>query len=226
MSYLFSLLTIVAFFVAIRLSRKLKSSIFNPFILALLMIIAVLWFGDFSYQDYYQGNQPVNSLLNLSIVALALPFYEQLPQIRRKWKQITLLCLLSAFLTMLSGMLLARLFGGNEEIVASIAGKSVTMPIALLISQELGGNNALTGIGVMIAGLTGAVFGTILLGLIKIRQSYAIGLSMGAVSHALGTARSMEISNETASYAAIAFVLCGIFSSFIAPIVYKLVLLS
>lgn len=225
MSYLFSLLTIVAFFVAIQLSRKLKSSIFNPFVLALLMIIALLWLGDFSYEAYYQGNQPVNSLLNLSIVALALPFYEQLPQIRREWKQITLLCLLSAFLTMLSGMLLARLFGGNEDIVASIAGKSVTMPIALLISQELDGNNALTGIGVMIAGLTGAVFGTMLLGLIKIRQAYAIGLSMGAVSHALGTARSMEISNETASYAAIAFVLCGIFSSFIAPIAYKLALL-
>lgn len=225
MIYLFSLLTVIAFLLAIRLSRLLKSSIFNPFILALLMIIAVLWLGDFSYQDYYQGNQPLNSLLNLSIVALALPFYEQLPQIRRKWKQILILCFASAFLTMFSGMLLAHLFGGNEEIVASIAGKSVTMPIALLISQELGGNNALTGIGVMVAGLTGAVFGSILLGLIKIKRHYAIGLSMGAVSHALGTARSMEISNEAASFAAIAFVLCGVFSSFIAPIVYKLVLL-
>lgn len=225
MIYLFSLLTIIAFLVAIRTSRLLKSSIFNPFILALLMIIGVLWLGDFSYQDYYQGNQPLNSLLNLSIVALALPFYEQLAQVRRKWKQILALCFASSILTMASGMILARVFGGNAEIVASIAGKSVTMPIALLISQELSGNNALTGIGVMIAGLTGAVFGTILLGLTKIKRHYAIGLSMGAVSHALGTARSMEISNEAASFAAIAFVLCGVFSAFIAPLVYQFVLM-
>lgn len=225
MIYLFSVLTIISFLVAIRFSRLLKSSIFNPFILALLMIIGVLWLGGFSYQDYYAGNQPLNSLLNLTIVSLALPFYEQLPQIRRKWKQILVLCFISSFLTMMSGMYFAWWLGGNEEIVASIAGKSVTMPIALLISQELGGNNALTGIGVMIAGLTGAVFGTILLGLIKIKRHYAIGLSMGAVSHALGTARSMEISNETASFAAIAFVLCGVFSSFIAPLVFRLVIM-
>ncbi|RRN04616.1 LrgB family protein [Bibersteinia trehalosi] len=224
MTYLFSGLTIMAFLIAIRLSRLLKSSIFNPFILALLLIIAVLLLGDFSYQEYYAGNQPLNSLLNLSIVALALPFYEQLHQVKRKWKQILALCFISAVLTMLSGMYLAKLFGGSEEIIASIAGKSVTMPIALLISQELGGNNALTGIGVMIAGLTGAVFGTMLLGTLKVKRLFAIGLSMGAVSHALGTARSMEIGNEAASFAAIAFVLCGVFSSFIAPLLLRLIL--
>lgn len=224
MIYLFSLLSIVAFFLAIRLSRLLKSSILNPFILALLMIIAVLWLGDFSYQDYYQGNQPLNNLLNLSLVALALPFYEQLPQIRRKWKQILVLCFVSAILMMLSGMLFAKWLGGSEEIVATIAGKSVTMPIALLISQELGGNQTLTGISVMIAGIIGSGFGIMLLGLIKVRQAYAIGLSMGAVSHAVGTARCMEVSNETASFSAISFVLCGVFSAFVAPMVYWIVM--
>lgn len=225
MIYMFSLLSIVAFLVAIRLNQLLKSSIFNPFILALLMIITVLWLGDFSYQAYYQGNQPLNNLLNLSLVALALPFYEQLPQIRRRWKQILVLCFVSSIFMMLSGMLFAKWLGASTEIVASIAGKSVTMPIALLISQELGGNPTLTGISVMIAGLTGSVFGIALLGLVKIRQAYAIGLSMGAISHAVGTARCMQISNETASFSAIAFVLCGVFSAFVAPIVYKLALL-
>lgn len=221
MNLLFSLLTIGLFFLAIHLSRRLKSALFNPFIIALLMIVGVLVWFDVPYQTYYQGNVPLNSMLNLSIVALALPFYEQFPQVKRQWKQILLICSLSALLTLLSGMLLAVWFGGGQESVASIAGKSVTMPMALLISDALNGNPALTGIGVMIAGLTGSVFGLVLLKLFGIKQHAAIGLSMGAVSHALGTVRSMEVGPQAASYASIAFVLCGVISSFLAPLAFR-----
>jgi predicted murein hydrolase (TIGR00659 family) len=219
------LLTILAFLGAIRLNRYLKSSILNPFVLALLFILGTLFATNISYETYYQGNQPLTSLLNLAIVTLALPFYEQFPQVRKKWKEIVIICTFSGIFTMLSGMVLALLFGGDQEIVASMAGKSVTMPIALLIDKEVGGNPALTAIGVMIAGLTGAICGISLLRLLGLHDPKVIGLGMGAISHALGTVRCFDESEETGSYSAIAFILCGVLSAFIAPLAYRLTLI-
>ncbi|EFN02817.1 Murein hydrolase regulator LrgB [Actinobacillus pleuropneumoniae serovar 13 str. N273] len=84
MIYLYSCLTVLAFLIGQRISQKLKSSVLNPFVIALTLVITVIVIGKVPYTDYYQGNFPINNLLGVSVVALALPFYEQLPQIRKK----------------------------------------------------------------------------------------------------------------------------------------------
>lgn len=224
MIYGYALLTLITFYLGFRLSRKLKSSIFNPFLITLTLLIVILVAGNVSYSDYYQGNFPLNSLINLSVVALAIPLYEQLPQIRQQWREILLITVFGTFFAIFSGMLLALILGGNQEIIASIAGKSVTMPIALAISDELSGNATLSAMGVVIAGLLGSVFGLLIMKLGKIKNPQAIGLAMGIVSHALGTARVMEQNSETGSYSSMALVLCGIFSALCAPIAFRLTL--
>ena len=95
MIYLFSILTIFAFLVGQQVSKKLRSNVLNPFLIALVIVVALLYFVDIPYQSYYQGNFPLNNLLGISVVALALPFYEQLPQIRKKWKPIVAVLLFS-----------------------------------------------------------------------------------------------------------------------------------
>ncbi|WP_373778666.1 CidB/LrgB family autolysis modulator [Glaesserella sp.] len=222
--YGYSLLTLLAFFLGSRLSKRLKSSIFNPFIITLCLIVAVLLGANIPFDEYYQGNLPINNLLGVSVVALAVPFYEQLPQIRKHWKKITVIVVTATFLTMLSGILLAIAFGANHEIVASLLPKSVSTPIAIAIAKEIGGHSAISAVAVVIAGITGSAFGIAILQWLKVNNTRAIGLSMGAVSHALGTARSMEYSIKAGSYASVALVLCGILSSLIAPIMFKWVL--
>lgn len=221
--YLYSLLTIAVFTIGILLNKRLKSSILNPFILAFLLLVGVLLLGDIPFHDYYQGNAPLNQLLGVSVVALAVPFYEQLPQIRKQWKTILLIVLIATLFAMLSGIALGLLFGATKEIIAALLPKSVTTAIAVVITEELGGEPALASIGVIIAGLTGSVFGYVLLKRINVQRTEAIGLSIGAASHALGTARIMEHSIKAGSYSSVALVLCGILSSIIAPLVFKLV---
>ena len=219
MIYLFSLLTIFAFLAGQQISRKLRSSVLNPFLIALVIVVALLYFLDIPYYSYYQGNFPLNNLLGVSVVALALPFYEQLPQIRKKWKPIVAVLLFSTFVAMFTGVFFAVILGAHQDILATIIPKSVSTPIAIAIAGQIGGSSAITAVGVMIAG---SVFGFSILHWLGVRNVRAIGLTMGSVSHALGTGRCMEYSVKTGSYSSIALVACGVLSSIFAPIMYKL----
>lgn len=224
MIYLYSCLTVLAFLIGQRISQKLKSSVLNPFVIALTLVITVIVIGKVPYTDYYQGNFPINNLLGVSVVALALPFYEQLPQIRKKWRQITLVVVFGTCFTMLTSVFFAVLLSASPDILAAIVPKSVSTPIAIAIATQIGGSSAITAVGVLVAGLLGSVFGFAVLHRIGVRNVRAIGLSMGAVSHALGTGRCMEYSIKTGSYSSIALVLCGVLSSVLAPFVFKLVM--
>lgn len=224
MIYVYTLLTICAFIGGMFIHQKIKSTLFNPFLIALLILIVVLLVSKIPYSTYYQGNFPLNNLINLSVVALALPLYEQLPQMRKQWRAILIITVLGSLLAMLSAMLFALFLGGNAELIASIAGKSVTMPIALAVSDELSGNAALSAMGVVIAGLLGSIFGLIILKLGRITHPQAAGLAIGIVSHALGTACAMEHNTQMGSYSSMALVLCGIFSALLAPLSFKLTL--
>lgn len=223
MIYAYSLLTIAAFWGALQINKRLQSVVFNSFILTVLILIGVLLLAKIPYDDYMAGNAPLNNLLGLSVVALALPLYEQLRQIAAYWKIILLITTVASLLSMLTGAGLALLFGASPEIVATVLPKSVTTPIAMAISQNIGGVPAVAAVGVVVAGLQGSVFGYLVLKKLNLKYSEAIGLSVGAVSHALGTVSCMEIEAKAGSYSSIALVLCGIISSILAPLVFNLI---
>ena len=223
MIYAYSLLTIAAFWVALQINKRLQSVVFNSFILTVLILIGVLLLAKIPYDDYMTGNAPLNNLLGLSVVALALPLYEQLRQIAAYWKIILLITTVASLLSMLTGAGLALLFGASPEIVATVLPKSVTTPIAMAISQNIGGVPAVAAVGVVVAGLQGSVFGYLVLKKLNLKYSEAIGRSVGAVSHALGTVSCMEIEAKAGSYSSIALVLCGIISSILAPLVFNLI---
>jgi len=223
MIYAYSLLTIAAFWGALQINKRLQSVVFNSFILTVLILIGALLLAKIPYDNYMTGNAPLNNLLGLSVVALALPLYEQLRQIAAYWKIILLITTVASLLSMLTGAGLALLFGASPEIVATVLPKSVTTPIAMAISQNIGGVPAVAAVGVVVAGLQGAVFGYLVLKKLNLKYSEAIGLSVGAVSHALGTVSCMEIEAKAGSYSSIALVLCGIISSILAPLVFNLI---
>ena len=223
MIYAYSLLTIAAFWGALQINKRLQSVVFNSFILTVLILIGALLLAKIPYDNYMKGNAPLNNLLGLSVVALALPLYEQLRQIAAYWKIILLITTVASLLSMLTGAGLALLFGASPEIVATVLPKSVTTPIAMAISQNIGGVPAVAAVGVVVAGLQGSVFGYLVLKKLNLKYSEAIGLSVGAVSHALGTVSCMEIEAIAGTYSSIALILCGIISSILAPLVFNLI---
>ncbi|TCP90106.1 putative murein hydrolase (TIGR00659 family) [Cricetibacter osteomyelitidis] len=226
MIYLLTLLTILAFTLAVKINTKLKSVILNSFVLSVLILIALLLSFDIPYDTYMQGNAPLNNLLGVGVVALALPFYEQLPQIRRQWRGILLVTTVACVFSMLTGAGLALLLGASPEIVASVLPKSVTTPIAMEIAKNVGGQPAIAVVGVIVAGLQGSIFGYVVMKKLGMQYEESVGLSIGAVSHALGTASLMSQAQKAGSYSSLSLVLCGILSSLLAPFVFKLIYLA
>ncbi|MDG2942832.1 CidB/LrgB family autolysis modulator [Exercitatus varius] len=226
MIILFSLLTIAAFFVALQINKRLKSMLLNTFILTVLILVGILLATDVPYDTYMKGNAPLNNLLGVSVVALALPLYEQLHQIAARWQAVLLTTLLASVLAMVSGAGAAMLLGANPEIVATVISKSVTTPIAMEVSKHLGGVPAVAAVGVILAGLQGSMFGYLIMKKLRIKNHEAIGLAVGSMSHALGTVSLMEVDPRAGSYSSISLVLCGIISSLLAPLVFNLIYFS
>ncbi|QEH45680.1 CidB/LrgB family autolysis modulator [Aggregatibacter actinomycetemcomitans] len=221
--YFYTLLTIVAFALAVKINKRWKSVVLNSFVLTVLILVAVLLIFKLPYGSYMEGNAPLNNLLGVSIVALAIPLYEQLRQIRNYWQIILTTTVAASVLSMLSGGIFALLLGAQPDIVATVLPKSVTTPIAMAVSENLGGIPSVAAVGVVVAGLQGSIFGYLLLTKIGLKNKEAIGLSVGAVSHALGTVSCMENDKKAGSYSSISLVLCGIISSILAPLIFKLI---
>ena len=218
--YAYTLLTILAFTLAVKINQRWKSVVLNSFVLTVLMLVAVLLVFHLPYDSYMAGNAPLNNLLGVSIVALAVPLYEQLRQISRHWQIILITTVSASLLAMFSGAALALLLGAKPDIVATILPKSITTPIAMAVSENLGGIPSVAAVGVVVAGLQGSI---LLLKKIGLKNQEAIGLSVGAISHALGTVSCMENNAKAGSYSSISLVLCGIISSILAPLVFKLI---
>ena len=223
--YLYTILTIFGFWLALQISKRWKSMIFNTFVLTVSILVLILVVGDIPYDDYMVGNAPINNLLGVSIVALALPLYEQLRQIAKQWKIILSVVTLASLFSMFTGAIFAIILGASPEMVATVLPKSITTPIAMEVSSHLGGIPAVTAVGVIVAGLQGSVFGYLILKKLGIKQQEAVGLSVGAVSHALGTVSCMEADPKAGSYSSISLVLCGIMSSILAPLVFHVICL-
>ncbi|EFO3380292.1 CidB/LrgB family autolysis modulator [Escherichia coli] len=217
-------LTLIVFFAARKLAARYKFPLLNPLLVAMVVIIPFLMLTGISYDSYFKGSEVLNDLLQPAVVALAYPLYEQLHQIRARWKSIITICFIGSVVAMVTGTSVALLMGASPEIAASILPKSVTTPIAMAVGGSIGGIPAISAICVIFVGILGAVFGHTLLNAMRIRTKAARGLAMGTASHALGTARCAELDYQEGAFSSLALVLCGIITSLIAPFLFPIIL--
>jgi len=211
--------TLVLYWLLRELQIRAKSPLLNPVLLAIIILVPLLIYLKIPYQQYMKGGQVINFFLEPAVVALAYPLYQQLELIRAQWKALLLTCLAAVLLAMGSVLLLGWGLGGNRQVLLSLAPKAVTTPIAMGVSDRIGGIPALTAVLVLVAGFTGALVGPTLLNLARVKSPQARGLAMGAASHAVGTARMVEESAEAAAFSGLALSLCGIITAIVAPLV-------
>jgi predicted murein hydrolase (TIGR00659 family) len=218
-------LTIAVFFAARRLAAKYRMPLLNPLLTSMIAIIVFLLLTHISYVHYFAGSKVLNDLLKPAVVALAFPLYEQLHQIRARWKSIISICFVGSLTAMITGTVIALWMGATPEIAASILPKSVTTPIAMAVSQSINGIPAITAVCVIFVGILGAVFGHTILNALSITTKSARGLAIGTASHALGTARCAEMDFQEGAFSSLALVICGIITSLIAPFLFPVLLL-
>ncbi|KIS43008.1 CidB/LrgB family autolysis modulator [Kosakonia radicincitans] len=217
-------LTLVVFFAARKLAARFKMPLLNPLLVAMIVIIPILLVTGTPYDHYFQGSKVLNDLLQPAVVALAFPLYEQLHQIRARWKSIITICFVGSVVAMTSGAVIALLMGATPQIAASVLPKSVTTPIAMAVGGSIGGIPAISAVCVIFVGVLGAVFGHTLLNAMHIHTKSARGLAMGTASHALGTARCAELDYQEGAFGSLALVICGIITSLVAPFLFPIIL--
>ncbi|MBV7297029.1 LrgB family protein [Enterovibrio paralichthyis] len=215
--------TLVVYFIARHIAIKLRHPIFNPLLISLIVLMPLVIYTGDTYKHYFDQNKIINFMLGPAVIALAYPLYEQMHVIKKHWKVILIACATASISSMLVGGLFALSTGGSLKIVASVLPKSISTPFALSASEHIGGIPSITAALVVVAGLFGGLVGYPLLNMLKVKSPLARGLSIGAVSHAIGTAKAAETHYQEGAMSSLALVVCGIMTTILAPFVFKLV---
>lgn len=200
------------------------SPLANPVAIAIAIIAIVLVVSSMSYQRYFAGAQFVHFLLGPATVALAVPLARQVPRLRRNLMPLACALVSGSVTAIVSAVGVAAMLGASPELVRSIAPKSATTPIAMAVSEHLGGVPALTAVLVILTGICGAVTAKFLFNAMRIESHAARGLALGVASHGIGTARAFQVSAEMGAYAGLGMGLNGVLTALIAPWLVPLLL--
>ncbi|MGY4025016.1 LrgB family protein [Aeromonas rivuli] len=215
-------LTLALYFLTRVLYRRLPWPIINPVLIPTLVIMGIILGFDLPFSDYQQGTRPITALLEPAVVALALPLYQQARQIQARLKPILICTLASVLISVCTTLGIGYCMGAEPALLASLATKSITTPLAMSVSQSLGGIPAIAAAVVVVVGIIGALIGYPLLKLLRVTDPEAQGLAMGACAHAIGTAASAEQGISQGAFASLAMVMCGILTAAVAPLLFAL----
>jgi|SRR5690625_348745 len=215
--------TILAYLIAKWVYQRVYTPLLLPVFVATMIIIIVLVLFNISYDTYMIGGEWINKFLGPAVVALAFPLYQHRAILKRLALPIFSGTFIGAIMGVVSGGWMAKVVGFEEELIYSIIPKSVTTPVAMDISNSLGGNASLAAVFVMIAGIAGAMFCQVVYKLFRLQSSVGRAVGLGSASHAIGTAKALENSELEGSISTVAMILSAIFVSIITP--YLLILI-
>ncbi|HSF92795.1 MAG TPA: LrgB family protein [Paracoccaceae bacterium] len=215
--------TLVAFQAATWVFEKSgRNPILNPVLISVLLVVALLTATQTDYATYFEGAQFVHFLLGPATVSLAIPLYRQLYRIRKSALAILVSLLSGSLVAILSAVGVAWALGGSAEVLASIAPKSVTAPVAMAVAEQLGGLPSLTAVVVIVTGILGAMLGGAVLDLAQVKGWNARGLAMGTASHGIGTARALQLNETAGAFAGLAMGLNALATALLLPILWGL----
>lgn len=209
--------TFGVFFLAKWLQRRTGLMLLNPILLTIAVLIVFLKSAGISYETYNEGGHLIEFWLRPAVVALGVPLYLQLETIRKQILPIVMSQLAGCVVGVVSVVLVAKALGASQEIVCSLAPKSVTTPIAMEVARAVGGIPSLTAAVVVCVGLLGGILGFKAMRLTHIASPMAQGLSMGAAAHAVGTSAAAELSRKYGAFASLGLTLNGILTALLTP---------
>lgn len=203
-------LSVITFWIGTRIQKKTGLVLCNPLLIAIVLVSAVLLVCRIPYESYNEGGAIINMFLAPATACLAVSIYTQINLLKENWLPIVVGCTAGSITSMGSIYLMCRLFRLDEAITASLLPKSVTTPIAVSISQNLGGIQAITVVAVIITGIMGSIMAPVLIKLFRVKDPVAAGLAIGACSHAVGTSKALELGETEGTMSGLAIGICGI----------------
>ncbi len=203
-------LSLGCYAIGIFLKKKTGWLIMNPLLVSIILIIIVLLCCGISYEKYYEGAKYISYLLTPATVCLAVPLYQQVELLKKNWKAVLLGIASGVLSSMLSILALAVLFQFSHAEYVTFLPKSITTAIGIGVSEELGGYIAITVVVIIITGVLGNIFAEKFLKMIHITEPIAKGIAIGSSTHAVGTAKAMEIGPIEGAMSSLSIVVSGI----------------
>lgn len=218
MPLFWAMMTIAAFVLGQTLYKATGNTPFLPPILTgVALIVAVLEITQTPYATYMQGGQLIHLMLGPVIVMLAVPLYQFLHTMRSQWPRIALAVVLGSGTTVVTAVLLTQWWIADDTLAITLGTKSITTPVAVAITDQLGGIAAIASAAVIVTGILGAAMVPWLLRLMKCHDAQTVGLTLGVCAHAIGTARALELGSEQAAYSAMAMTLTATLHALLLP---------
>jgi predicted murein hydrolase (TIGR00659 family) len=217
-------ITLAVFQLAYAAYEKTRWVFLQPVLVSMTLIVGILLLCGIDYDEYRISAQWLTLLLGPATVALAVPLYLNLRRIRELFGPIVITLLVAGVFATALGMALAWAFGADRMILMTLAPKSVTSPIAMLVAEQIGGVVALAAVFVMITGVLGAILGPELLRRFGVQHPAARGIALGLTAHAVGTAQALQESDECGAFAALAMSLMGVMTAVLLPLAVALLL--
>ena len=203
-------LSLLAYGLGVVLQKRFRLALFNPLLLSVIVTILVLVTAHIDYEVYYAGAKYLSYLLTPATVCLAVPLYEQLELLKQNYKAV-LAGIVSGVLTSLTCVLaMAALLNLDHAAYVTLLPKSITTAIGMSISEELGGYVPITVAVILVTGILGNMFAEAICKLFKIQEPIAKGIAIGSASHAIGTAKAMELGDIEGAMSSLSIVVSGI----------------
>lgn len=214
--------TFGVYFLAMRLRKATGKAWLNPILITIAVLIVYLKVTGVEYEEYRESGSLIEFWLKPAVVALGVPLYLQLHAIRKQMWPILASQLAGCLAGIISVVLIADMLGASRDVVVSLASKSVTTPIAIEITESVGGIPSLTAAVVVSVGIFGAMFGFQVLQLGHVGSPIAQGLSLGTASHAVGTSAALERGHRYGAFASLGLTLNGVLTAILTPVILDL----
>ncbi|MCP9338054.1 LrgB family protein [Stutzerimonas xanthomarina] len=211
-------LTLIAFQLALTLYRRSGWLVLQPVMVGMLLVVGTLYLCGIDYVSYRADASMIAVLVGPATVALAVPLYRHIRRIQQLFWPILITLVSGGVLGVALTLAIAGALGADLPVLMSLSPKAATMPIAMLVAEQLGGLASLAAVFVMLTGVIGTALGPLLLGWAGVDHPAARGLSYGINAHAIGTARALEEGDECGAFAALGMSLLGILIALFLPL--------
>ncbi len=215
-------LTILCYWIGTLINNKYKRPITSPILIGLILIIPIVLLLQIDYETYEQKTHVITFLLGPTVVALGYNMHKQVQSIKSNLFPILITIFIGSIVGVLSIIGICYAFNVPTELMVSMEPKSVTMPIALGISERSGGILALTAVSVATCGIFGSIIGPRFLSILHVKSPVAKGLAMGAASHGVGTATALKMGQIEGAISGMAIGLMGVSTTIVIPIIEAL----
>lgn len=212
-------LVVGVYLAAVWLYRKTGLKLLHPLLVSIPVLAAILHVLDIPYDSFEKGSRIVSFMLGPTVVALGYLLYEQIARLKENAVSILTSVFVGCVTGILSVIFIARYFGADEALIASLEPKSVTTPIAMSIAERSGGIPSIAAVVVIVVGIFGGMVGPFILERLGITSRIARGLALGSAAHGLGTARAMELGTIEGAVSGLAIGVMGIMTAILVPVI-------